>query len=234
MLRPQSLLLSVFCLAGCSGPKAASTKADTTIAGSPAATNADPDKNVVGGSIPDGYNARTDGKAPSAPPISGAKYTPSGDGWELTTGPAHILYSSKNLGNGNYTASTTFEQLEAPAHPEAFGIFIGGIHLDAPNIAYTYFEVRGTGELLIKLRDGISTRDVVAWTASPDVPKQDASGKATYTLSATVTNDAIKFSVNGKQVASVSKVGLPTDGVVGIRVNHNLHVKISPITIKAP
>jgi hypothetical protein len=40
--------------------------------------------------------------------------------------------------------------------------------------------------------------------------------------------------VNGKQVASVSKVGLPTDGIVGVRVNHNLHVKISPVTIKTP
>jgi hypothetical protein len=167
-------------------------------------------------------------------PVSGAKYTPSGDGWEVTTGPAHILYAAKNQASGNYTASATFEQLEAPAHPEAYGIFIGGMHLDQNNIAYTYFEVRGTGELLVKLRDGVSTRDIVPWTASPDVPKQDASGKATYTLSATVTNDAIKFSVNGKQVASVAKTGLPTDGVVGVRVNHNLHVKVSPVTIKTP
>ncbi|MEP6506670.1 MAG: hypothetical protein ABJC63_00480 [Gemmatimonadales bacterium] len=230
MLRPLSLLFAAMTVAACSAPKASSTAADTTILSNPVAKG-DPDKNVVGGSIPAGYIARTDREGT---PISGAKYTPSGDGWELTTGPAHILYSSKDLGNGNYTASVTFEQLEAPAHPEAYGIFIGGMHLDAPNIAYTYFEVRSTGELLVKLRDGVSTRDVVAWTASPDVPKQDASGKATYTLSATVTNDAIKFSVNGKQVASVSKVGLPTDGVVGIRVNHNLHVKVSPVTIKAP
>ncbi|MEO7368424.1 MAG: hypothetical protein ABIZ36_10725 [Gemmatimonadaceae bacterium] len=230
ILRPLSLMLAVLTLGACSGPKKSSTAADTTIFGNPVG-NGDPDKNVVGGSVPAGYIARTDRQGT---PISGAKYTPSGDGWELTTGPAHILYASKDLGNGNYTASVTFDQLEAPAHPEAYGIFIGGIHLDAPNIAYTYFEVRSTGELLVKLRDGVSTRDIVAWTASPDVPKQDASGKATYTLSATVTNDAIKFSVNGKQVASVSKVGLPTDGVVGIRVNHNLHVKVSPVTIKAP
>ena len=229
MLRPRSLIFAALFLAACSAPKkTAGSAADTTIFGHP---KGDPDKYVRGGSIPAGYIARTDRKDA---PIIGAKYTPSGDGWDLTTGPAHILYASKNLGNGNYTASATFEQLEAPAHPEAYGIFIGGMHMDAPNIAYTYFEVRSTGEFLVKLRDGVSTRDVVAWTASPDVPKQDASGKATYTLSATVTNDAIKFSVNGKQVASVSKVGLPTDGVVGIRVNHNLHVKVSPVTIIAP
>ncbi|HZK77417.1 MAG TPA: hypothetical protein VFC35_00815 [Gemmatimonadaceae bacterium] len=217
-------------LAGCSKPNA--TPADTSRAATAAASvGADSDKNVAGGSIPSGYVARTD-RSDAA--ISGAKYTASGDGWEVITGPAHILYATKDLGNGNFTASATFEQLEAPAHPEAFGIFIGGMHLDRPNIAYTYFEVRGTGEVLVKLRDGKSTRDIIPWTANADVPKQDASGKATYTLSATVTNNAILFSVNGKQVASVSKAGLPTDGIAGIRVNHNLHVKVTPISIKAP
>ena len=215
-------------LAACSKP--AATTADTTKAAAAPAAGADSDKVVEGGTIPAGYIGRTDRNAP----VSGAKYTPSGDGWELTTGPAHILYSATNQASGNYTASATFEQLETPAHPEAYGIFIGGMHLDQNNIAYTYFEVRGTGELLVKLRDGVSTRDIIPWTANPDVPKQDASGKATYALSATVTNDAIKFSVNGKQVASVGKTGLPTDGVVGVRVNHNLHVKVSPVTVKTP
>jgi len=228
MFERHAIVLAALTLVACSRPK--SETADTTLA-TPPTVSADPDKNAAGGSIPAGYLARAD--RPNTP-VSGAKYTQSGDGWEVTTGPAHILYATKDLGNGNFTASATFDQLEAPAHPEAFGIFIGGMHLDQPNIAYTYFEVRSTGELLVKLRDGVSTRDIVPWTASADVPKQDASGKATYTLSATVTSDAIKFSVNGKQVASVSKAGLPTDGVVGIRVNHNLHVKISPVSIKAP
>ncbi|HUQ47360.1 MAG TPA: hypothetical protein VM053_03830 [Gemmatimonadaceae bacterium] len=215
-------------VSACSKPAAGT--ADTTAAAATSAAGADPDKLVEGGSIPAGYVGRTDRNAP----VSGAKYTPSGSGWELTTGPAHILYAATSQASGNFTASATFEQLEAPAHPEAFGIFIGGMHLDQNNIAYTYFEVRGTGELLVKLRDGVSTRDIVPWTASPDVPKQDASGKATYALSVTVTSDAIKFSVNGKQVASVAKTGLPTDGVVGVRVNHNLHVKVSPVAIKTP
>lgn len=230
MKREYALIAAAVLFAACSKP--AATPADTTkvVTAVPAA-GADPDKNVDGGSIPAGYVGRSDR---SNLPVSGAKYTPSGDGWEVTTGPAHILYSTKDQASGNYTASATFEQLEAPAHPEAYGIFIGGMHLDKPNIAYTYFEVRGTGELLVKLRDGAATRDIVAWTATADVPKQDATGKATYTLSATVTNDAIKFFVNGKQAASVSKVGLPTDGIVGVRVNHNLHVKISPVSIKTP
>jgi hypothetical protein len=44
----------------------------------------------------------------------------------------------------------------------------------------------------------------------------------------------VKLLVNGKQVASVSKVGLPTDGIAGLRINHNLHVRISPVSVKAP
>lgn len=225
-----ALVGGVMIVSACSKP--APTPADTAKAAPAAAAGgADADKVVEGGTIPAGYVGRSDR---TSAPVSGAKYTPSGDGWEVTTGPAHILYSTATQGSGSFTASATFEQLEAPAHPEAYGIFIGGMHLDQDNIAYTYFMVRGTGELLVKLRDGVSSRDIVPWTASPDVPKQDASGKATYTLSATVTNDAIKFSVNGKQVASVSKAGLPTDGPAGVRVNHNLHVKISPVTIKTP
>lgn len=195
------------------------------------AANADPDKNATGGSIPAGYLARTD--KPTAQ-ISGASYVANGDKWGVKTGPAHIIYSNATMGNGNYTASATIDQLEAPAHPEAYGIFIGGKNLDKPTQTYTYFVVRGTGEMLVKVRKGDKTRDVVKWTPSADVPKADASGKATYALSAQVTGDAVKFSVNGKQVGSVSKAGLPTDGIAGLRINHNLHVTVTPVTIKTP
>lgn len=225
-----SLTLAAFLIAGCSTAEK-TPAADTTKTAVAPANESDPDRNAGGTGIPAGYAARTD-KADAD--IAGAKYTASGDDWEITTGPAHIVYDVKNMANGNYTASASIEQLESPAHPEAYGIFIGGQNLDQASQKYTYFIVRGTGELAVKVRDGASARDVVKWTASPDVPKADASGKSKYDLSAQVTNDAVKFSVNGKQVASVSKAGLPTDGIVGLRVNHNLHVKVSPVMIKTP
>ena len=226
------LLAAITLLAACAKTEKAPS-ADSAAIQSPAAGNAaDPDKNAAGGgTIPSGYTARTD-RADAD--ISGAKYVATGNDWEVTTGPAHILYSPTTMGNGSYTASATIEQLESPQHPEAYGIFIGGRDLDKATQAYTYFIVRGTGELAVKVRDGGSARDVVKWTASADVPKADASGKAKYELSAQVTNDAVKFSVNGKQVASVSKAGLPTDGVAGLRINHNLHVKVTPVSVKAP
>ena len=94
--------------------------------------------------------------------------------------------------------------------------------------------VRGTGDVLIKVREGDQTRDVIKWTPVADVPKEDASGKATYAMTASVTADAVKFSVNGKEVASVSKAGLPVDGIAGLRINHNLHVRATPVSISKP
>ena len=201
--------------------------------GSAAATaaKADVDRATGGSGLPAGFVGRTDD---SSAPITGAKYTASGDTWEVVTGPAHIVYRPQDIASGNYTASAPIEQLENPAHPEAYGIFIGGRDLDQPTQAYTYFIVRGTNELAVKVREGDKTRDVIKWTPSADVAKQDASGKASYTLAAQVTGDAVKFIVNGKQVASVSRVGLPTDGIAGLRINHNLRVRFSPISIKTP
>ena len=224
------LTLAAVLIAGCSTAEK-TPAADSTQPAATAANNADPDRNAEGGGIPAGFIARTD--KPDAD-ISGAKYTVSGNDWEVTTGPAHIVYASKDMGNGNYTASASFEQLENPAHPEAYGIFIGGHDLDNDNQTYTYFLVRGTGDLAVKVREGGSTRDVLKWTPSADVPKADGSGKARYDLAVQVTNDAVKFMVNGKQAASVSRAGIPTDGIAGLRINHNLHVKVNPVSIKTP
>ena len=229
-MRPSITTMSLaLSLAACTA-KEETPPADTSaVAAAPA--DSDPDVNVAGGTIPAGYSARTD--RPDAE-ITGASYTPSGSGWEVRTGPAHILYAAKDTASGNYTVSATVEQLEKPQHPEAYGLIIGGRDLEGPSQTYTYFIVRGTGELLVKVREGGQTRDVLKWTANADVPKEDASGKGTYALSASVTGDAVKFSVNGKQVASVSKAGLPVDGIAGLRINHNLHLRVTPVSIQKP
>lgn len=225
-MKKELAIVAFVLLAAACKPKDSSSSGATA---SPAANAGDTDKNVPGGSIPAGYIARTDRRNV---PISGARYLASGNGWDVTTGPAHILYAPKDSAKSHYTASATFEQLDAPAHPEAFGIFFGGIHLDQPTQAYMYFEVRGTGEMLVKLRDGASTRDTISWAHNPNVPKQDAAGKATYNLAVSVSPDSVRFIVNDKQVAALANTNLQSDGVAGIRVNHNLHLRVTPIAIK--
>ncbi|HVE79670.1 MAG TPA: hypothetical protein VNA89_12435 [Gemmatimonadaceae bacterium] len=233
-LRP-SLIALAAALAACSTEKSSDRPAADSAAGAAVAADADPDRVVAGGGIPSGFTARTDtstrGGGRARADVSGIRFAGNNGRIEVTTGPAHILYDAKTSASGNYTASTTIEQLEAPEHPEAFGMFVGGRGLDGPEESYTYFVVRGGGEYLIRQRSGATTKDVVNWTASDAVPKQDASGRATYRLAIRVARDSVHFLVNDRPVAAVPKGTLPTDGVAGLRVNHNLHVAATPVAI---
>jgi hypothetical protein len=211
----------------CAGNDGANAAADSTNA--MAAAERDPDVAQNGGGVPQGYVALTD-KADAQ--MSAVSYTTSGTDWEVKTGPAHIVYAPKDSAGGVYAVSTTIQQLEKPAHPEAYGIFFGGHDLDDRSAQrYGYFIVRGTGEYLIKTREGDKTTTVVPWTASENVPKQDSAGKASYDIKVHFAPDTAHFLVNGKLVAAVPKNEVPSEGVAGLRVNHNLHLDVQPVTI---
>jgi hypothetical protein len=240
--------LSVLALvAACAKGTADSASADTTatapaaaasLAAAPAAApadtgmkgmNMDADKPAAGTGVPAGYTGVTDHADAK---ITDAKYTANGERWEIQTGPAHITYAAKDSAKGEYQVSTTIDQLEKPKHPEAYGVFLGGTNLTDPaKQKYGYFVLRGTGEYLIKTRDGENTTSVVDWTANPKIPKEDASGKATYKLTVHVAPDTVHFMVNGNLVAAVPKSKFPTDGIAGLRVNHNLHVAVTPLVV---
>jgi hypothetical protein len=151
----------------------------------------------------------------------------------VRTGPAHILYSPSLVAHTNYTVAAKIDQLEAPHHPEAYGIFIGGQQLDGPGQRYTYFLVRSDGDFAVKVRDGDDARTVLPFTPSPAVPQADASGKASYALRVAVT-DRVRFYVNGQMAATLDTKSVPTDGIAGIRINHNLHVIVTPASLAAP
>lgn len=207
---------------------AAQAPAATSPAAAGDAVGGDADQATAGGGVPAGYTGRTDNPGAA---ISGAKYAASGGQWEVTTGPAHIIYRAADSASGAYTATASFEQLEAPRHPEAYGLFIGGQNLDQPTQRYTYFIARGTGEFAVKVRDGATARDVVAFRAGDGMAKADASGRTSYRLAAQVTADSVRFMVNDKPVATVAKSAVSADGVAGLRVNHNLRLRTAPVAI---
>jgi hypothetical protein len=210
------------------GDSAAATPA--AAAPAPTAANADSDRSVGGSGVPTGFVGRTDDSGTS---ITGVKYTPAAAGtWDVRTGPAHILYSPSATGHGHYTAQAEIDQVEAPHHPEAYGVFIGGQSLDGAAQKYAYFLVRGDGKYAIKIRDGADARTVVPFTASPNVPKADASGKASYALRVQITGDRARFFVNDQAVATVPTADMPTVGIAGLRINHNLHVVVTPVVVK--
>ncbi len=202
------MLVTVGALAACGGSNAGANggSADSAAAGGSAATasggESDPTRNVDGAAgLPAGYQGAPD-RAGTA--LSGARYTAGGDGtWEVQTGPAHVTWAPRDSASGRFAVRARFEQLEAPQHAEAFGLFVGGRDLDAAGRRYTYFVVRGTGEYLVRVREGEQTRDVQGWTAAPAVPKQDAQGRATYDLVIRTDGDSTYFLVGNSPVHAV-------------------------------
>jgi hypothetical protein len=189
----------------------------------------DPDKKVAGGgTLPTGWKARIDGSAP----IAGVKVMPMGGGIHFMTGPAGIYYKPADKAAGAYTATATFTQMEPAAHPEAYGIIIGGSGLEGAAQKYTYFVIRQDGKYLIKRRAGADTPTVIDWTGNAAIKKADASGKMTNTLAIDVGKDTVRFLVNGTEVTATEPGKVDTDGVAGLRINHNLNVHVEGFGVK--
>jgi hypothetical protein len=197
-----------------------------------AAQSNDPDLKVKGGgALPTGWEMRLDRANASATDV---KFITMGDGYHATLGPAAIFYQPTRTARGEYRATATFTQTKAPQHPEAYGLFVGGKELgSAEKQSYLYFLVRQDGKFMIKQRNGAETRSLVEWTEHAAVKKADAEGKATNALAIQVEAAKLRFLVNGTEVAALDRTAVPaTDGVVGLRVNHNLDVHIANFAVE--
>ena len=118
--------------------------------------------------LPDGWNRRFDRAGVD---VTKFEFFKAGDGLHATTGPAGIVWKDEHSNlKGNYRISATFLQTKAPAHPEAYGLIIGGKNLDKDNQEYGYFVIRGDGKYMVKHRAGAEvhtrvTRPVAALDA---------------------------------------------------------------------
>jgi hypothetical protein len=190
----------------------------------------DHDKRVEGaGALPKGWSGRTDDPSEK---VENVKFVTMGSGWHVTSGPAAIYWNDQ-VAKGPFTANVTIRQTKAPEHPEAYGIFFMGKDLNSPQQNYAYFIVRGDGKYMVNHRAGADVHKIVPWTDSPAVNKADANGKATNKLTVDATKpDSVRLLVNDKQVAALPMSHLgKTDGIVGVRVNHNLDVHIGDLTV---
>ena len=190
----------------------------------------DPTHKVAGGALPAGWMGRTDRATDK---LTDAKFVALGSGYHATSGPAAIYWNPKTIVAGPFTATTTVTQTKAPTHPEAYGIFFMGKDLDAPTQSYMYFIVRGDGKFMVNHRAGAEVHKIIPWTENAAVVKADANGKATNKLTVDATKaDSVRLLVNDKQVAALPMNHLgKTDGLVGLRVNHNLDVHIGGLTV---
>ena len=184
--------------------------------------------------LPVGYRTRVDDPRKSSADI---KYSTNSEGMlDVNAGThdqnlGHVLYRDADSASGTYVVRTEIDQLSAPEHAEAIGVLIGGRDLAAPGQRYGYFIVRGDGQYSVKRRDGDSVYIVVPFTTSVNIPKADAARHAKYPLTVRVAADSVRFLVAEKQVAAVARGAIPTDGVAGFRINHGLHVIVTPLAI---
>jgi hypothetical protein len=194
----------------------------------------DADKAVEGGGkLPAGWSARTDKDAP----ITNVKFVKMGEGWHVTLGPAAVIYRDADKASGNYRVSATFTQSKSQ-YPEGYGLVIGGSSLSEAGQRYTYFLVRNDGKFIIKKRNGPDERGknpanvTDGWTDNAAIHKAGDDGKATNELAINISGGKASFLVNGKEVYSADASTVDTNGIAGLRVNHNLDVQVADFAIK--
>lgn len=192
--------------------------------------NSDPDLlRKGGGALPAGWQVRLDNGATQP---AGIQFMTMGTGVHVMSGPAAIFYKPDMTKSGTYEVQATFQQVEPSAHPEAYGLFIGGANLSAATQKYTYFLVRQDGKFLVKRRAGATTPTIADWTDSAAVKKTDATTKGSNTLAIAVGPDKVRFLVNGAEVTSAGADQVDTNGIVGLRINHNLNVHVDQFSVK--
>ena len=179
---------------------------------------------------PKGWKVRGDHSSDAADPdAAGAiKFVVSGSGFHATNPMAAIYWNPANTATGNYTLKGTFKLIKSMGYDEYYGLIFGGSDLEGGMQSYLYFMVTDDGTYLIKRRNGSSTQGVSPKTQSDAVKKPGAGGTATNALEVRVKPDKIEFVINGIVVTTLPKAGAAakTDGIYGIRINHQLDVQI--------
>jgi hypothetical protein len=178
-----------------------------------------------GGTLPAGWSARADENAGTA----NVKVVPMGKGIHVTLGPAVILYRASTAGAGPFHTLATFTQTKPTMHAEGYGLFYGGKGLEGAAESYTYFLIRQDGTYLVKQREGEKTTEITkGWVASPAVHKIEGKSAATNLLEIDAKRDPAKvvFLVNGQPVHTLDAKATDVNGIVGMRVNHNLDLHI--------
>lgn len=189
-------------------------------------------RTVEGGGELSGWHGRADEDAP----LDDVRVLEIDGGWQVDNGPAVALWKDDLTATGSYTLRATFHQVSSKGHPHGTGLVFGGSDLDGPGQAYTYFMVMGDGTYLVKNRDGDETSWLLpsgGWTAHEAVHADDENGMYTNELAVQVGETETAFMVNGTEVFRAANSELHTEGMYGVRVNHNLTIEFRDLMVEA-
>jgi hypothetical protein len=184
---------------------------------------------------PDGWKVRIDRSTSAQDPddTPELKFTTMGKGFHVTGGPAGTFWNPASTAKGNFTATATFQLMKPSGHVNYYGLVFGGADMDGAAQSYIYFLVAQNGTFAIRHRAGDQVHDIQRGP-SPAVTQPGADGRSSNTLEVRVAGDTISYVVNGTVVHTTPKSGMTarTDGIVGIRVNHQLDVHVDGFTVK--
>jgi len=189
----------------------------------------DPDKKVAGGgTLPAGWSAN----AGTPENLANVKFRSMAPGWHVTTGPAAILWRESDAATGKFHTIATLIRTQAPAHPEAYGLFVAGRDLNTATPSYLYFIVRGDGKFMINRMEAGKRTIVVPWTDHPAVTKaMSAESSDVLEIDGKSQGSKIIFRANGKTVHEIEAATMNLDGVIGLRINHNLDVHVKDFAV---
>ena len=105
----------------------------------------------VAAQAPEGVMMRVDRSSNPQDPddVPEVTITAVGDGFQVSTGPAVMLWREDQRASGNYTLSGRFTLLEPSSHRNYYGLVFGGRNLTSENQWYLYFVVAQTGEFVV-------------------------------------------------------------------------------------
>jgi hypothetical protein len=185
---------------------------------------------------PEGWSVRIDRSQNASDPDGdpNLKFVTMGKGFHVTGGPAGVFWNPKNTATGNYTAKASFTLTKPSGHTNYYGLVIGGEDLGGPKQNYIYFLVAQNGTYIVKHRSGDAVHDVKATTKHEAIKTPDEKGRSTNVLEVRVAGDTVSYVVNGTVVHTTPKSGMTakTDGLVGIRVNHQLDVHVDGFEVQ--
>jgi hypothetical protein len=180
----------------------------------------------------DDLQMRLDRSTNAADPddVPNIEFTQTDNGRRVKTGPAVVIWNPTSNQEGSYTLSATFTLLEPSGHTNYYGLVFGGRELDASSQNYLYFLVAQNGTFMLSHRaNDEAVHSVVAKTGHDAIARPGDDGRSVNALEVRVGADEIELVVNGTVVHTQARSGMAarTDGIAGVRVNHQLDVEVS-------
>ncbi|MGQ0766850.1 MAG: hypothetical protein ACT4OZ_14475 [Gemmatimonadota bacterium] len=185
---------------------------------------------------PAGYQLRLDRSTNASDPDGSpdVKYVTMGSGHHVTTGPAVVIWKPEQTATGTYTLKGNFRLTRPSGHNNYYGLVFGGAGLADSTQNYLYFLIGQNGTFIVKHRAGnATTHDVQGRTPHAAIKVPEGTGGSTNALEVRVGADKIDYVVNGTVVHTTPKSGMTarTDGIWGIRVNHQLDVHVDGVAV---